>query len=224
MFAVFRPRTLLGNMNWVSRILVLLLIPYSFWLNTPKNKTFFKYVLKTLNGEFKAIFGKLAFPGRTFILTSLFLVIIINNFWGLRPYIFTSSRHITFCFSMAFPLWVGHIIIAFILNTNSVIAHFVPLSTPPALIPFMVLIEFISRIIRPITLAIRLTANIIAGHLLLTLLREKSVNKSILIIMVILRALISLRILEIAVSVIQAYVFRLLSTLYINEVNNKNFI
>jgi len=85
--------------------------------------------------------------------------------------------------------------------------------------PFMVCIETIRNIIRPITLAVRLTANIIAGHLLLTLLGNTGNSLSLLIITFLLIAQIALLTLETAVAIIQAYVFSVLSTLYSREVN-----
>lgn len=112
---------------------------------------------------------------------------------------------------------------AFIFSYQNSIAHFVPLGTPILLIPLIVVIEFIRRVIRPLTLSIRLAANIIAGHLLLRLLSEKIVGASFILIRVVLIPLVLLSILEIAVRLIQSYVFRLLSTLYLNEVNNKTF-
>jgi len=84
--------------------------------------------------------------------------------------------------------------------------------------PFIVIIESISLIIRPLTLSIRLTANIIAGHLLLTLLGSSGLNISnSLILFILIFTQILLYILEIAVSIIQAYVFSILSTLYSRE-------
>jgi F-type H+-transporting ATPase subunit a len=98
-------------------------------------------------------------------------------------------------------------------------AHLVPIRTPGVLMPFMVLIERIRRIIRPLTLAIRLSANIIAGHLLLTLLGNQLANLRML--GVIFPTEILLVGLEIAVSLIQAYVFSILITLYISEVREE---
>ena len=97
-------------------------------------------------------------------------------------------------------------------------AHLVPQGTPAALIPFIVLIETIRNVIRPGTLAVRLAANIIAGHLLLTLLGNTgpSLSTSILVLLVI--AQILLLILESAVAIIQSYVFAVLRTLYAREV------
>lgn len=97
--------------------------------------------------------------------------------------------------------------------------HLLPASTPLALSPFMVLIELISLIIRPFTLSIRLTANIIAGHLLITLL--SSIGNHITGVVSIGGFIViqnSLVILEIAVAIIQGYIFMLLFTIYISEI------
>ena len=98
-------------------------------------------------------------------------------------------------------------------------AHLVPQGTPGVLIPFMVLIETISNIIRPGTLAVRLAANIIAGHLLLTLLGNTgpSIRSSFLLSILIFSQILLLT-LESAVAIIQSYVFAVLSTLYTGEI------
>jgi len=95
----------------------------------------------------------------------------------------------------------------------------VPQGTPAVLIPFIVCIETIRNIIRPGTLAVRLTANIIAGHLLLTLLGNTGPSISYLLVTFLLIAQIALLILESAVAIIQSYVFAVLRTLYSREVN-----
>jgi len=103
------------------------------------------------------------------------------------------------------------------------LAHLVPVGTPYILIPFMVLIEFIRNIIRPITLSVRLAANLVAGHLLITLIRAPAVSTSYSVLIVLILALYLLIVLESAVAFIQAYVFRILRTLYLREVNNISF-
>jgi len=90
--------------------------------------------------------------------------------------------------------------------------------TPLILIPFIVLIETIRLIIRPITLAIRLTANIIAGYLLISLIGSSGQSLRIITLSIILRTQILLIILEIAVAFIQSYVFTILRTLYRSEI------
>ena len=102
------------------------------------------------------------------------------------------------------------------------LAHMVPNGTPAILIPFIVLIETIRNIIRPGTLAVRLTANIIAGHLLLVLLGNQGPSASFSILSVLLIVQILLLTLERAVALIQAYVFAVLTTLYSREVSYVN--
>lgn len=99
------------------------------------------------------------------------------------------------------------------------LAHLVPLGTPGALIPFIVLIETTSNIIRPGTLAVRLAANIIAGHLLLVLLGNQGASLASSILSFLLITQILLLTLESAVAVIQSYVFAVLATLYSREVS-----
>jgi F-type H+-transporting ATPase subunit a len=103
------------------------------------------------------------------------------------------------------------------------LAHLIPQGTPPVLIPVIVLIETTRNLIRPATLAIRLTANIIAGHLLITLLgNQVARNELIIIEPLILGVTILLLTLEFAVALIQSYVFSVLVTLYTREISYDN--
>lgn len=135
------------------------------------------------------------------------------------PYIFTSTSHLTLTLALALPLWISFIIYGWLNHTNHIFAHLVPQGTPAVLIPFIVCIETISNVIRPGTLAVRLAANIIAGHLLLTLLGNTGPSLSSIIIRILLITQILLLILESAVAIIQSYVFAVLRTLYSREVN-----
>ena len=121
--------------------------------------------------------------------------------------------------SLSLPLWITLIIFGWFTQTNHIFAHLVPQGTPPVLIPFIVIIETIRNVIRPGTLAVRLAANIIAGHLLLTLLGRTgpSLTNSILIILIFSQVL--LLTLESAVAIIQSYVFAVLRTLYTGEIS-----
>jgi len=100
---------------------------------------------------------------------------------------------------------------------NNLLIHLTPSGTPFILMPFVVIIESIRLLIRPLTLSIRLTANIIAGHLLLTLLGSSGINLNSSTILILVITQILLYILEISVSIIQAYVFSILATLYRRE-------
>merc|ERR1712218_184157 len=115
------------------------------------------------------------------------------------------------------------IIFFIIFQYNNLLAHLVPLGTPSFLIPIIVVIETVRNIIRPITLSIRLAANMVAGHLLLTLLGSQGPNISLIMIRILLVRLILLLMLEVAVACIQSYVFTILSSLYLNELIRNSF-
>mgnify|MGYP003334066110 CR=1 FL=1 len=153
-----------------------------------------------------------------FSFISLFSFILFNNFLGLFPYIFTRTSHLTITISLSLPLWLSFILYGWINNTKHIFAHLVPQGTPSILIPFIVLIETIRNVIRPGTLAVRLAANIIAGHLLLVLLGNQGPNLSSSILRILIITQILLLTLETAVAVIQSYVFAVLATLYSSEV------
>jgi len=177
-------------------------------------------IIFNVNKEFTSVINPSSNPGFLLLPIALFVYILSNNFLGLFPYVFTASSHLTFRVSMALTLWLGHLLIAIKSSPQNLRAHLVPMGTPTALIPLMVLIELVRNLIRPLTLAVRLAANIIAGHLLLTLLARQNANSPTLTALTVLSALTILCTLEVAVRIIQAYVFSLLSTLYVNEVNS----
>ena len=221
LFSVFDPSTTIFNLslNWISTFIGLLIIPYSYWFLPNRFNILWNNILLTLHKEFKTLLGSNRENGCSFIFISLFSIILFNNFLGLFPYIFTSTSHLTLTLTLALPLWVSFILYGWINHTQHIFAHLVPQGTPSVLIPFIVCIETISNVIRPGTLAVRLTANIIAGHLLLTLIGNTGNSLSLILVNLLVIAQIALLILESAVSIIQSYVFAVLSTLYSSEVN-----
>nr|WHL46465.1 ATP synthase F0 subunit 6 [Sarbanissa venusta] len=221
LFSIFDPSTNLFNipLNWISTLLGIFFIPYSFWLIPNRHYFFWNFILLKLHNEFKTLLKNNYFQGSTFIFISMFTFILFNNFLGLFPYIFTSTSHLTLSLSISLPLWLSFMIYGWINNSQHMFIHMIPQGTPTILMPFMVLIETISNIIRPGTLAVRLTANMIAGHLLMTLLSGTSSNISSYFIMILILIQILLLILESAVAIIQSYVIAILSTLYCSEVN-----
>nr|YP_010287446.1 ATP synthase F0 subunit 6 [Amraica recursaria]UKT61777.1 ATP synthase F0 subunit 6 [Amraica recursaria] len=221
LFSIFDPSTNLFNLsiNWISTLLGLIFIPYSFWLIPNRHYYFWNFILMKLHNEFKTLLKNNYFQGSTFIFISLFSFILFNNFLGLFPYIFTSTSHLTLSLSISLPLWLSFMLYGWINNYQHMFSHMIPQGTPAILMPFMVLIETISNIIRPGTLAVRLTANMIAGHLLMTLLSSTGSNMASFMIMFLITIQILLLILESAVAIIQSYVIAILSTLYSSEVN-----
>nr|YP_010026162.1 ATP synthase F0 subunit 6 [Mattiphus splendidus]QOQ37014.1 ATP synthase F0 subunit 6 [Mattiphus splendidus] len=217
LFSAFDPATgIKMSMNWISSCMGLMILPSSFWLLPNRASTVTLNITHKLHSEFKMLLGSNS-KGMTLLSITLFMFIIMNNMMGLLPYIFTSSSHLTFTLAMAMPMWLSIMMYGWITQTNHMFAHLVPMGTPIMLMPFMVLIETVSNLIRPGSLAVRLAANMIAGHLLMSLLGNSSINymeySSIIIIMQMM-----LMMFETAVAIIQAYVFSVLSTLYASEV------
>nr|YP_010613976.1 ATP synthase F0 subunit 6 [Athyma orientalis]WAS08722.1 ATP synthase F0 subunit 6 [Athyma orientalis] len=221
LFSIFDPSTNIFNLsiNWMSTFIGLMFIPYSFWLIPNRHFIMWNFISSKLHEEFKTLLGPNSYNGSTFIFISLFFFILFNNFLGLFPYIFTSTSHLNISLSLSLTLWLSFMIYGWINNTQHMFIHMIPQGTPTILMPFMVLIETISNIIRPGTLAVRLTANMIAGHLLLTLLSNTGTNMPNYLLIILIFIQILLLILESAVAVIQSYVITILSTLYSSEVN-----
>lgn len=221
LFSVFDPSSRILNisLNWLRTFIGLLIIPIIYWFLPSRYNIIWNSILNILHKEFKILLGISGHNGTTLIFISLFSIILFNNFIGLFPYIFTSTSHLTLTLTLALPLWISFIIYGWLNHTNHIFAHLVPQGTPAILIPFIVCIETIRNVIRPGTLAVRLTANIIAGHLLLTLLGNTGPRISSIIISILLITQILLLILESAVAIIQSYVFAVLRTLYSREVN-----
>lgn len=221
LFSVFDPSTRVFNLslNWLRTFIGLLIIPSIYWLIPSRYHVVWNNIILTLHKEFKTLLGPAGHNGRTFIFISLFSLILFNNFIGLFPYIFTRTSHLTLTLSLALPLWLRFILYGWINHTQHIFAHLVPQGTPSVLIPFIVCIETIRNIIRPGTLAVRLAANIIAGHLLLTLLGNTGPSIAYYIVVFLVIGQIALLVLESAVAIIQSYVFSVLRTLYSREVN-----
>nr|NP_861481.1 ATP synthase F0 subunit 6 [Procavia capensis]BAC78404.1 ATPase subunit 6 [Procavia capensis] len=156
----------------------------------------------------------------TLMLVSLILFIASTNLLGLLPYSFTPTTQLSMNLGMAVPLWAGTVFLGFRHKTKASLAHLLPQGTPTALIPMLVIIETISLFIQPVALAVRLTANITAGHLLIHLIGSATlalmhINQTAAAISFII--LFLLTVLEFAVALIQAYVFTLLVSLYLHD-------
>nr|AYR05152.1 ATP synthase F0 subunit 6 [Macratriinae sp. 2 ACP-2013] len=219
LFSSFDPSTNWHtSFNWSSTFIGLIIIPSMFWLIPSRHNFLWIKITSTLHKEFKTLLGT-KIKGSTLIFVSLFSFILFNNFIGLFPYIFTSTSHMILTLALALPLWLTFMLYGWINNTIHMFAHLVPQGTPPVLMPFMVCIETISNIIRPGTLAVRLSANMIAGHLLMTLLGNTGPMLSVSMVNILIIVQILLLTLESAVAIIQSYVFAVLSTLYSSEVN-----
>nr|AAP41276.1 ATPase subunit 6 [Strongylura timucu]AAP41278.1 ATPase subunit 6 [Strongylura timucu]AAP41284.1 ATPase subunit 6 [Strongylura notata]AAP41286.1 ATPase subunit 6 [Strongylura timucu] len=154
------------------------------------------------------------------ILTSLMIFIFTLNVLGLLPYTFTPTTQLSLNMGLAVPLWLATVIIGMRNQPTHALGHLLPEGTPTLLIPVLIIIETISLFIRPLALGVRLTANLTAGHLLIQLIATAafvltSLAPTLALLTMVLLFLLTL--LEIAVAMIQAYVFVLLLSLYLQE-------
>nr|UMB50496.1 ATP synthase F0 subunit 6 [Euchilichthys sp. 'Kinsuka'] len=154
------------------------------------------------------------------ILASLMIFILMLNILGLLPYTFTPTTQLSLNMGLAVPLWLATVIIGLRNQPTAALGHLLPEGTPTALIPILIIIETISLFIRPLALGVRLTANLTAGHLLIQLISTATITlmpmmTTVAALTAILLVLLTL--LEVAVAVIQAYVFVLLLSLYLQE-------
>lgn len=154
------------------------------------------------------------------ILASLIIFILTLNILGLLPYTFTPTTQLSLNMGLAVPLWLATIIIGIRNQPTVALGHLLPEGTPTPLIPILIIIETISLFIRPLALGVRLTANLTAGHLLIQLISTATITLVPLMTTVATFTailLVLLTLLEIAVAFIQAYVFVLLLSLYLQE-------
>nr|ABQ65542.1 ATP synthase F0 subunit 6 [Gallicolumba jobiensis] len=154
------------------------------------------------------------------LLTSLMTLLLMINLLGLLPYTFTPTTQLSMNMALALPLWLATLLTGLRNQPSISLGHLLPEGTPTPLIPALIMIETTSLLIRPLALGVRLTANLTAGHLLIQLI--STATTTLLPIMPTISILTAsilflLTILEVAVAMIQAYVFVLLLSLYLQE-------
>ena len=163
--------------------------------------------------------GQAYFP----FMYTLFIFILINNLIGMVPYSFASTSHFILTFSLSFTIVLGATILGFNKHGLKFFSLFVPGGCPLALVPLLVLIEFISYLARNVSLGLRLAANILSGHMLLNILSGFTYNimSSGVIFFVLgllpLSFIVAFSGLELAIAFIQAQVFVVLSCSYIKD-------
>nr|YP_514798.1 ATP synthase F0 subunit 6 [Sepia officinalis]BAE80064.1 ATP synthetase subunit 6 [Sepia officinalis] len=207
-------------MTWLLSMWSLIFINSSFWVKSSNLINFINIPKQIINIQITRSFS-MNLGGFTLIISSLFITIINFNLLGLMPYVFSTTSHLAMTFTLALPLWFCLILSSYMKNTYSSVAFMLPLATPSFLIPFLPIIETLSILVRPITLSIRLAANISAGHIILTLIGDYFTSLVLLnnymISLLIMIIQIGYFIFEIGISVIQGYIFSLLITLYTDD-------
>jgi F-type H+-transporting ATPase subunit a len=148
---------------------------------------------------------------------SLFMFILFGNLLGMIPYTFTYTSHIIVTFAMALVVVTGVTIIGFARHGAHFLTLFVPSGVPLALLPLLVVIEVLSYLIRPISLSVRLFANMTAGHTMLKVFAGFVVALGILGGWAPLAFVVALTALEVGIAILQAYVFTILTCIYLND-------
>ncbi|TWS97079.1 F0F1 ATP synthase subunit A [Reyranella sp. CPCC 100927] len=157
--------------------------------------------------------GRVFFP---FIFT-LFMFILAGNLLGLIPYSFTFTSHIVVTFGMAIVVFIGVTVIGFIKHGFHFLSFFVPKGVPAAMLILIIPIEILSYLTRPVSLAIRLFANMMAGHTMLKVFSGFVVALGVLGGWLPLAVNVALTGFEVLVAFLQAYVFAILTCIYLND-------
>jgi len=233
-FEVYRigPEINLGEINLsftnaslfmtISSILILLflffgtkkksLVPTKIQFITEASYTFVAKMINDTAGSNAKSF----FP---FIFT-LFMFVLFANMVGMLPYSFTVTSHIIVTFVLAAIVFIGVTILGFIKHGFKYLEIFVPKGVPIILLPLIVIIEIISYLSRPVSLSVRLFANMMAGHTMLKVFGGFVISLGLLGGWLPLGFSVALTGLEILVAFLQAYVFAILTCIYLNDALN----
>nr|YP_009192109.1 ATP synthase F0 subunit 6 [Angaria neglecta]ALK03353.1 ATP synthase F0 subunit 6 [Angaria neglecta] len=205
---------------WACSLCVLVILNMGFWVGPSR----WGYMLNGPKSLIMALVGRaygMKLAGFANVVTSLFLMLILVNLTGLVPYVFSVTSHLAVSLSLGLPFWMSLIISGVLYNPSSVAAGLLPGGAPAVLNPFLVLVETVSLCVRPITLSIRLVANIMAGHIVLGLIGTFLSSGIFQMSFFGMSALIGVEIFyflfEIGVTLIQAYIFSLLVILYSDD-------
>ena len=163
--------------------------------------------------------GKKAKPYFSFVF-SLFIFILFCNMVGMLPYSFTVTSHIIVTLTFAIFIFIGVTILGFIIHGFKYLKIFVPSGVPMVLLPIISIIEIISYLSRPISLSVRLFANMMAGHTMLKVVGGFVISLGIIGGWLPLTFSVALTGLEILVAFLQAYVFAILTCIYLNDALN----
>ena len=226
------PEIIFGNVNLsytnaslfmtISAILILSLlffgtkkkslIPSKIQLITELSYTFVAKMISDTAGSSAKSF----FP---FVFT-LFMFVLFCNMVGMLPYSFTVTSHIIVTFVLAAIVFIGVTIIGFMKHGFRYLELFVPKGVPIILLPLIVIIEIISYLSRPVSLSVRLFANMMAGHTMLKVFGGFVISLGLLGGWLPLGFSVALTGLEILVAFLQAYVFAILTCIYLNDALN----
>nr|AFK27958.1 ATP synthase F0 subunit 6 [Cornu aspersum] len=195
--------------TWLPGIMILLIMTTMFSLQSPLT-----FINNLINNTWSSNTNS-RFNCFTLILITIFTFIMFTNLLGLTPFTYTLTSDLLPMLSMGTLLWLLLLISGYSASLTKSLAHLAPSGAPTILLPFLVLIETISLLIRPLTLTVRLIANISAGHIVLALLANTLsamfMTRSNIVMLI---GMLGYVLFEFFVAIIQAYIFTLLISLY----------
>ena len=215
LFYIFDSSLFLAPFPFFIIILLIILIVSFFW---PKGQLI-SIVLRFFSGFKSEVDHVISNPkkGCYIFIISIFISLSLYNFIAMFPHIFSFTSHLIVTLPISYSLWVGVIVFRVCHGLKFFLAHLIPTGTPTLLIRFISLVELLSNLIRPLALTFRLTANMMAGHLLLSLIVRAMLKLSFLASCRGSLVRVLLVFIELGVSLIQAYVFSVLLLLYLSQ-------
>lgn len=202
---------------WLLNFSIFLVIHPILWLRPSRGTWITSSFASIINEQANRTFAA-NIKGFASILRALFILIITLNLIGVLPYVFRTTSHLLFSLSLGFPIWARIIISGIVSSPSSAAAHLLPAGAPRWLNPFLVLVETLRILVRPVTLCFRLAANLRAGHVVIGLVGSYLSNAILSCNTISWALLMSVQtgytIFEFGVSLIQAYIFCLLLSLY----------
>ena len=176
---------------------------------------FYNLITDTVNQNV-GVKGKKFVP----LIFTLFMFIMVCNLFGMIPYGFAVTSHISITFALAMMVFLLVTLLGFILHGFHFFSLFLPAGTPWWLAPLMVLIELFAYLARPVSLSLRLAANMVAGHVLLKVIAGFIVSMAFYLKIFPIPFISVLIGFEIFVAILQAYIFTILSCVYLNDAIN----
>nr|YP_009648860.1 ATP synthase F0 subunit 6 [Notospermus geniculatus]QCZ36410.1 ATP synthase F0 subunit 6 [Notospermus geniculatus] len=209
-----------GVFVWVGSLLPVFFFFSSYWWGGGRLFCFLSSVGEFSSSEVSRSRGG-SLGGFCSVLSSLMVVLLCMNLFGLVPYVFSNTSHLLVTFGFSSVLWLSLLLSGVFFNVGSFLAVFLPVGSPSVLSPFLVVVESVSLLVRPVTLAVRLAANMGAGHIVLCLLGSYLSCGVFLyswfsvFFMVLVGGFYFL--FEVGICLIQSYIFFLLLSLYGDE-------
>ncbi len=151
---------------------------------------------------------------------TLFLFLLLANLLGMIPYSFTVTSHLAVTLGLSTVVFIGVTVIGFIRHGTHFLSFFLPEGTPIIMAPLMIFIELFAYLARPISLSVRLAANMTAGHIILKVLASMIIMSGYLLGVLPFVLLTILSGFEIFIAVLQAYIFTILTCVYLNDALN----